>query len=245
MKLFSPVVIMLLGLAALVFHQSVFGQAAVTGRVTSQTGQPIVGAKVFYHRKVMYAYAPPGSAGHRSKLLPVGSPVDGTVNTGPDGRFTLPPIPDGNYTVCAASSRPGFVPQCRWAAPTPFTVSQGRAATLPDIRLAPGVEIHIRVNDPSQLAASVKNRPEPLIVGVLTNSNELHMAEVVSQDAAGHDRSITVPSATPLKLWLFSRTLKVTDNTDKSIDVKGYRLPFQAAANINRIDYLFKVTGVQ
>ena len=90
-----------------------------------------------------------------------------------------------------------------------------------------------------------KNQAVPLIVGVLINEHIFHAAPIISEDLAGRDHSITVPVGTPLKVWLFSRTLKVTDSLAKAIAIPGHAVPFQAAAGANRLDYLFNITGVQ
>jgi hypothetical protein len=227
-------------------HRAIQGQASLTGRVVSDKGQPIAGAKVVYHRKVTYAIAPPGtSEGHAPHWVPTGPQIQGSVITSAGGHFTLPPVPNGNYTLCAASPVPGYLNTCRWSAATPFSVAQGLVPTVPDLVLQTGTEVHVRVNDPLNLAPTASKAPVRLIVGVMTNGNAFYAADVVSQDAAGRDLSVTVPSATPLRLWLYGPKLNVRDSTGATVNPAGHSLPFQAAANASRVDYVFNITGTR
>src|SRR5438105_687357 len=69
------------------------------------------------------------------------------------------------------------------------------------------------------------------------------MAPAVSQDQNGRDHSITVPVGTPLKLWLFSRSLRIKDNIGNDIDATNYSPPLQIAAATKRVDFMFNVAG--
>ncbi len=201
---------------------------------------------MIYNRQVTYALSPPGTSGHAPHWVIAAPRVSGSVTTGIDGSFTLPPLPDGNYGICVVSPLPGYLDSCQFTPGTLASVSQGRAPALSDIRLKTGTEIHIRINDPLHLAPkSARSGPVPLIVGVLTHGTTFYAARIIAEDASGRDHTITVPIGTPVKLWVFSRTVKVADITGKLIDSKGYALPLQALANTPRMDYVFTVTGAQ
>lgn len=221
------------------------GQTGATGRVSTSTGQPIIGAKVLYTRQVSYALSAPGTNGHAARWVIAGPRVSGTVSTGINGAFTLPPLPDGNYGICVISPVPGYEDSCRFDPGILANISQGRAPALADLHLKSGREIHIRINDPSKLAVKTKSGPVPLIIGVLTVGTTFYAARLVSEDSIGRDYSITVPSGASVKLWLFSRTIKMADATGKVIDTNGYALLVPPNADTTRVDYVFSVVGSQ
>lgn len=243
--------IFLVILPGLLFYQIMHGQAGVSGHVLSDAGKPVAGAKVFYQRYAQYlSVRPPGTNTSRLPGRPVqwvlaDPPIQGVIATSADGTFALPHLPDGKYTICIVSPGPGFLDSCTWTGAIIFSVNQDRAPAVADLRLKTGTEIHVRINDPLQLGRAKKNAAIPLIVGVLINEHIFHAAPIVSEDSTGRDHSISVPLSTPLKLWLFSRTLKVTDSSANPITIPGHAVPFQAAVGTSRLDYVFNIAGVQ
>jgi hypothetical protein len=220
-------------------------QAALAGRVLSDAGNPVNGARVFYNRNAKYKALVCPRKGYPERWGLAEPQVAGSVKTGPDGRFTLPALPDGNYRICVTSPTPGMLDTCSWTGATTFSVVQGRALAIPDIHMTSGTEIHIRINDPAQLGLPARNGPAKLSIGVLESNHVFHSVPQVARDATGREHSITVPQSTPLKLWLFSRSLKIQDATNNAVDTRGYRLPVQAAAGKQRLDYVFHVVGTK
>ena len=65
------------------------------------------------------------------------------------------------------------------------------------------------------------------------------------QDTSGRDHSMAVPIGIPFKLWVYSRSLKIQDGAANDIDATNHAAPFQAAASVTRLDYVYSVTGVK
>jgi hypothetical protein len=89
-------------------------------------------------------------------------------------------------------------------------------------------------NDPS--------RAPGLIVGVVFGSGAFLAADITSVDRSGRDYQITIPAGMPLKLWVFSRHVTLTDSKGLAVDNSGGRIPFQAAAGQDQT-FTLNVTG--
>ena len=149
--------------------------------------------------------------------------------------------PDGAYKMCLAR----YLATCPWTGAVSFAILQGRAPAIALLRMTSGIEVHVRINDPSQLAVQTKNRPTPLTMGILDSFHTFHPMPMVSQDQNGEDLSITAPIGVPLHLWLFSSTLRVKDSAGIDIDRTKYAFPFQIAAGMGRLDFVFTVAGLK
>jgi hypothetical protein len=158
----------------------------------------------------------------------------------------LPPLPDGDYSLCVSVPAGGFLDPCRSGPPVRFKVVQGRVSAPAPIRLQRGAVLRFRVNDPQRLLPPATGVSlSRLIVGVRTESGEFQPAVVVNEDASGRDLLLTVPFNTPLKVWIFSRHVRVNDELGRAVDTAGANLPLRVTPATPEVRLTFNVAGPQ
>ena len=70
--------------------------------------------------------------------------------------------------------------------------------------------------------------PDPgIIIGVQGDDGAFYRAAFGPAMANGRDFQITVPYDTHLRLWVFSRTLSVSDGLGNTLNSSGTWLPFE------------------
>jgi hypothetical protein len=84
--------------------------------------------------------------------------------------------------------------------------------------------------------------PPKLIVGVRYAGGACHGAVNTSVDAGGRNYRLTIPAATPLTLWLFSRDVTLAGANSASGAPAGSQISFQAIAGQDQ-SFTFTVTG--
>src|ERR1017187_7041399 len=70
------------------------------------------------------------------------------VTTGSDGTFSVGGVPNGKFAVCPTAPKTALLPPCMWGSEIVATVANGQAVIMPAIKLKPGVDFYVRVNDP-------------------------------------------------------------------------------------------------
>lgn len=225
MKTLQTVCPAILLIAGFAFGQTPFG--AMQGSVTAEDGAPLPGAVVLYSRvtnlvKVGSSYQPaPGEAVVRR-----------TVSSDANGLFSLSNLPVGDYLLCAEVPSGPYLDPCKWSSALRTVVSAGSVAS-PVLVLKKGVLLKVRVHAPPGLLPAVKDeplRPLNLIIGVVFGDGAFLRATNTSVDRAGRDYQMSIPADMPLKLWVFSRHVTLTDSRGLSVDNSGARIPFQATA---------------
>ncbi len=202
--------------------------STISGTVTTaDDGSPIMGANIHYRRVPRLV-----SAGHTPKVAPGESLVSSTVVTDVKGAFAAPNLPAGDYIVCADVPSQPYLDPCRWSSTPRLTVSSGIPALQPLV-LKKGVYLNVRVNDPKGLLPPFLNGPlraANLIVGVVFGNGAFLGAANTSIDSAGRDFQMAIPAGVPLKVWLFSRHVTLTDFSGKAVVSTGTSIPFQATS---------------
>jgi len=110
---------------------------SITGSVQTTDGKPLPNVEVF----IGYRRSRPGET-------PI--PFNIVTKTASDGTFTVPNVPDGKFAVCPSAGRPNLLPPCAWGAEPLVTVTSGQPANMTPIRLQPGSDLYVRVNDPNR-----------------------------------------------------------------------------------------------
>ena len=92
------------------------------------------------------------------------------------------------------------------------------ASTGATLVLAKGVFLKVRINDSQGLLPRAKDGPMragELVVGVKFRNGAFLGAEHMTFDSAGRDYQTTVPVGEPLRLWLFSLDVVLSDPAGK------------------------------
>ena len=95
--------------------------------------------------------------------------------TGPDGRFEIPNVPPGNYSICPQVANSDYLNPCTWDARSPSVVVTPAAVAAPaeiDFTLARGTPLYVQVDDPHALLG----RQGDLSVGARSSSGNLAYA---------------------------------------------------------------------
>ncbi|MBI4442188.1 MAG: hypothetical protein HY649_02295 [Acidobacteria bacterium] len=118
-------------------------RGSFTGTVLLDNRDPLPGASVYYHNSPR-SVCEPDFGCHFTEPF-----VNGTVTSGPDGRFTVADVPIGGYQLCATGTQPNHLRSCIWGeletgafAPD----NQGRPLT---VNIRTGSLVTFRVNDPA------------------------------------------------------------------------------------------------
>ena len=203
-------------------------------------GAPPAGARVSYRRIVRNLTRAGGSV--------VPAPGEAVVQNGvladANGASMVANLPPGDYAICGAVLSLPYLDPCRWGTPPRVTIS-ANAFTGYNLVLARGVFLKVRIDDPKGLLPRTKDGPlraANLIVGVDFRAGAFLGADNTGVDSAGRDYQMIVPAGEPLRLWLFSRDVVLTDSGGKPVDAPGALIPFQAAAGIDQV-FTFTVSG--
>src|SRR5919108_935320 len=72
-----------------------------------------------------------------------------------DGTFSLPPLLDGTYVICAQTPGTQWLNSCEWGGKgATVSIPSGKASSEVAVTLAKGALVTVRVNDPGQLLAA-------------------------------------------------------------------------------------------
>ena len=108
-----------------------------------------------------------------------------------------------------------------------------------------GAFLNVRVNDPQHLLAQSLDGPltgRKLIVGVLYANGAYQGALNTAVDSAGRSYQLAIPTSMPVRLWLFSRDVTLTDVNGASVAADGPQNSFQATAGQDQL-FTFTVAG--
>lgn len=215
------------------YAQSQSATGSLQGLVTDAQGTPLAGAQVRYQRVFRSVRATNGQ--------PVRAPgeavVSNQVQTNSQGAFTAPALPPGDYLLCASVASAAYLDPCKWATSLRVTVS-ANAASRQNIALTKGVFLKIRVNDPLGLLPRALDSPlraGKLSVGIQYANGAYLGAPNTAVDSTGRDYQMTIPIGVPLKLWLFSSDIALTDTGGKPVNTSGTLIPFQASADQDQV----------
>ena len=213
---------------AILITGSAFGQAALgtmQGMVRTENGTPIPSAVVSYVRLTRLT-------GPAAQARPATGEavVRSSIASNTLGGFDVPNLPSGDYLLCAEVPSEAYLNPCKWSVSPKVHVASGEVQR-PAVVLQKGVFLKVRVNDPQRLLPPVKNDPSRaanLIIGVVFGNGAFLAAELARADGTGRDYRIAIPAGAPLKLWVFSRHVTLTDSAGAPVDNSGGRIPFEA-----------------
>ena len=212
-------------LSVFAFAQAPFG--AMQGSITAEDGTPVAGAVVLYSRITRLV----GPVAHARPALGE-AVVRSSVSADTNGVFALSSLPAGDYYLCPEVPSAPYLNPCKWFSTPQVTISAG-AVQRPSLVLKRGVFLRVRVNDPAGLLPPVKDSPSRaanLIIGVVFGSGAFLAATNTRMDQTGRDYQMSIPAGMPLKLWVFSRHVTLTDSLGSPVDNSGGRIPFEATA---------------
>jgi hypothetical protein len=146
------------------------------------------------------------------------------ITAGADGRFVLPGLPPGKYSVCALAAQPGQLGSCDWGGVPVVLIAAGQRVENLTRTVWDGTVLTIRVSDPSSRIALPdslgKVTPERrFFIGACLDSGFYRRAELVSQTATEYVFRVTVPRRRPVRLFIDS-DLRVTDQTGRPVETK-------------------------
>jgi hypothetical protein len=224
-------------LTACASAQAPFG--AIEGSVRAGDGAPVAGAVVYYARMTRLV----GPAA-RARPAPGEAVMHSRISSDANGAFAVSNLPAGDYLLCAEVPAAPFLDPCKWSSSPKVTIGAG-AVNRPALVLKRGVFLKVRVNDPRGLLPPMKNDPSRapnLIVGVVFGSGAFLAAANTRADQSGRDYQMSIPAGVPLKLWVFSRHVTLTDAQGLPVDNSGGRIPFQAVAGRDQV-FTLNVSG--
>jgi hypothetical protein len=224
-------------LTACALAQAPFG--AIEGSVTAEDGAPLAGAVVSYARITRLV----GPAA-RARPAPGEAVVRSSISSDTNGAFAVSNLPAGEYVLCAEVPSGPYLNPCKWSSSPKVTIGAG-ALHRPALVLKRGVFLKVRVNDPRGLLPPVTNdasRAPNLIIGVVFGSGAFLAAAITGADQSGRDYQMSIPAGVPLKLWVFSRHVTLTDSMALPVDNSGGRIPFQAVAGQDQV-FTLNVSG--
>ncbi len=224
-------------LTACALAQAPFG--AMQGSVTAEDGAPVAGAVVSYSR-ITRLVGPAAQA----RPAPGEAVVHSSISSDTNGAFAVSNLPAGDYALCAEVPSAPYLNPCKWSSSPKATIAAG-AVDRPALVLKRGVFLKVRVNDPRGLLPPVKNDPSRapnLILGVVFGSGAFLAAAITRADQSGRDYQMSIPAGVPLKLWVFSRHVTLTDAMGLPVDNSGGRIPFQALAGQDQV-FTLNVSG--
>lgn len=212
---------------------------AMVGSVRGEDGAPVAGAVVRYARTTRLV----GPAS-RARLAPGEAVVQSRISSDANGAFSVSDLPAGEYLLCAEVSAAPFLDPCKWSTSPKITIAAG-SVDRPALVLKRGVFLKVRVNDPKGLLPLMKSDPSRapnLIIGVVFGSGAFLAAANTRADQSGRDYQMSIPTGVPLKLWVFSRHVTLTDAAGLAVDNSGGRIPFQAVPGQDQV-FTLNVSG--
>jgi len=221
--------------------------ANLHGSVTDSSGHPVPNATIHYVRQPRYvAVGAPsvfGQASNRLALAPGEILLNAIAQADANGMFQIASLPQGDYIVCAYA--PGFLDSCKWGS---ARGAPGLGATetrnLNAIALTPAAEVAVQVSDPLGVLPTKLNpgMDSGLILGV-KRPHGTFLPSAPAVTTGGRTYQLSIPFATPLTLWVYSRTLTLADSQNNPLPRGGAAIPLQAASGTNPAPITIRVTG--
>lgn len=218
----------------------------ISGSIIAEDGMPVKGAVVAYAKAPRNILAS-GRKDMRmkSRRAPGDVDVHATTTSRADGSFDFQRPLKGQYSICASLPGGDLVSSCQWGASVVVNSFDDRDANATPIVLRKGVQLHVRVEDPSQLLP----KPNPLIgasnliIGVIAADGGFVGAPVTSTDQSGRDFRLVIPKDDSLRLWVFSRHVRIAAENGRVIGTTGEALPVGPVSATGERAIVLRVIG--
>jgi hypothetical protein len=207
--------------------------------LSSSDGSTMAGAVVPYHRVPQMTNV----NGH-SQLAPGEMFSGGSANSDSTGALTIGALSPGRYVVCVQMPDLPYLDPCKWSGTLGVDIVANQT-TLLNVNLQKGVFLRVHINDPLSLLPPADGNPlhfAALIVGVVVGAGGYWAADLSSVTATGRDYIMPVPVNTALSLWLYSRSLTLSDQNGNVVNNLGASIPFTAESNVDEV-FTVNVTG--
>ena len=212
---------------------------SVHGTLLAPDGSPIAGARV------LAAVQLPSKPGTKQAI--VGGTL-ATVVTSSNGAFAFDNLPPGAYTICAQALTTVHLDPCHWSGTPPsVAVSAGQTITS-SISLKKGSLLQVRLNDPKKLlsAPAGPNGKPHVSLSVSGPEGQYYPLFNSGIDGSGRTYTLTIPMNQDLRFNIASKSLTLTDSSNKAIDQGGYSFPFRANSTVPAApSFVFNVTGLK
>jgi hypothetical protein len=211
---------------------------AIQGTVLSDDGKPVARAKIYYGRTGRV------KAKAAASVLP---PIL-AVKTGMDGRFLLPNLTPGGWTVCVEAA--GYLNPCHWSTAPAFSVGAGQTIANAAVRVDEAYLLRVQISDPQGLLANEgKAAGAVLQLGVHAPSGAFQRATVASKESKSREYTIAVPLRAAAKLFVSGGAFQLIDAAGLPVSKNGKVSQLAApdgnkAATTPQATLRFTVTGL-
>lgn len=134
-------------------------------------------------------------------------PFTTAVTVAPDGTFKSPPIPAGEYYVCAYPGT-GYLSNCEWQ-PVVTTIKIGDGIPAPNVEVTvvKGTLIQVYVDDPGRLinpvpAIQTDKNAHHFYPGVITSTGYYRAARYVTEVGTRKSYAVTIPKSSVVNLFV-------------------------------------------
>jgi hypothetical protein len=222
---------LLLGLCLVVsVGRAADGDITASGLIVDPSGKGVRGAVVMARKM------PAGDVSPTSPFRFARSPADvdhsSLATTGQAGNFVLNRLFSARYSICVQFPDHSFLNTCRWSGD--YVRDMGKSTERVGIRIVvqPAAAVRIDIWDPQRLLPIGDiNFGTGVVVGVLSSGNDFYTATLVRQDVNRQHYVIEVPVEQMVRLWVFSRRVKLLDASGRELDRDGASLPLNARAH--------------
>jgi hypothetical protein len=194
----------------------------LSGVVTDDVGTPVRGALVLYSK------IRDSGKDHLGRTTTEGPGLDWGTRTGPDGRFLVAGLPEGDYYLCAIGTLPNHLRTCEWGGQsTPVHLGAGQSVAGLVLVLRTGTVIDILVRDPNSRVTSGRR----FAVGVMSDSGIYSRAKLIDQAGPVRRYVVTVPKGASVRLFLdgpidpTEAPLDVRDDSGRQVATRRPSLP--------------------
>lgn len=197
---------------------------SIQGSVTAEDGTRISSAVIRYQRITRNVVS-----GRNLVPAPGEAVIFSQASTDANGSFLVSSLPIGDYALCVDVATAPYLNPCLWSSAVKVRVS-ALEISRPSLALKTGVFLKVPVNDPLGLLPSAPDGAlggSNLLIGVTFGKGGYHGAQRVGTDRNGRDYRIAIPVDIPLRLWVFSRHVILTDAAGASLDGRGAQIPIQ------------------
>lgn len=214
----TNVLVILLAVSATALAQAPVGSGTLSGTTVDEAGVPPAGARLNYSKLTEYVRDQSG----RRVVKELG--FSSAVIAGVDGRFSIPGLPAGRYSLCAAGTGQNQVGSCDWTGVPVVLLGAGQEIDNLTRTIRNGTVMTFRVLDQDGRIvlpdSQGKVPPERwLFLGLVSDSGFYRRAELVSKTTSEYVVQLTIPRGASVRLFI-DTDLTVTDASGGQLETK-------------------------